>query len=86
MRLFDRNRFKADLTKYEEAKKEFKKIIGKPSISIHIELPLEFLNLEEEFLDLNKDERFLRKMEATCLEYLLHKVPLSYSHGMIIST
>ncbi len=43
---------------YDEAKKEFEKAMGKPFISIVVELPTGFEDLHTEFLRLEKDEEF----------------------------
>ncbi len=61
------------LTKYEEAKKEFTKIMGRPVIMIPVELPEELADLKEEFLDLENDDELLKTINKVCLEYLKKK-------------
>ena len=43
---------------YDEAKKEFEKAMGRPFVSLKIELPTGFEDLRAEFLRLEKDEEF----------------------------
>jgi hypothetical protein len=57
------SRRKKRLTRYDESKKEFEKIIGKPSITITLDLPKELEDLKAEFLRLEKDDKFLKAVE-----------------------
>ncbi len=51
------------MARYDEAKKEFEKIIGRPTITLTLELPEDLIDLKEEFLSLEKDEKFLKSVE-----------------------
>jgi hypothetical protein len=61
---------KRDMSLYEETKKEFEKIIIAPTITIKIELPENFKNLEEEFSQLEKDEKFLKAALKLAIRHL----------------
>lgn len=52
------SRAKKPELEYDEAKKEFEKAIGKPFISVKVEIPEGFEDLRPEFLRLEKDEQF----------------------------
>jgi len=43
---------------YDETKREFEMAIGKPFITIKVEIPTRFKNLRSQFLNLEKDEQF----------------------------
>lgn len=43
---------------YDETKREFEMAIGKPFITIKVEIPTGFKNLRSQFLNLEKDEQF----------------------------
>jgi len=58
------------LEKYEEAKREFIKAIGKPVIMIPLELPKSLMFLRDEFCALENDEEFIRRMQRSCVRYL----------------
>jgi len=58
------------LEKYEEAKREFEKAIGKPVIMIPLELPESLIFLREEFCALENDEEFIKRMRRSCVRYL----------------
>ena len=58
------------LEKYEEAKREFGKAIGKPVIMIPLELPESLMFLREEFCALENDEEFIKRMQRSCVRYL----------------
>jgi len=58
------------LEKYEEAKREFRKAIGKPVIMIPLELPESLMFLREEFCSLENDEEFIKRMQRSCVRYL----------------
>lgn len=53
------SRLKRKAARYEEAKEEFERAMGKPSITITVELPEGLDELKAEFLSLEEDERFL---------------------------
>ena len=48
---------------YEEEKEAFKKSIGKPEIRISVELPEGYERQKEEFLELEREEAFLKEAE-----------------------
>jgi len=58
------------LEKYEEAKREFSKAIGKPVIMIPLELPENLMFLREDFYALENDEEFIKRMQRSCVRYL----------------
>jgi len=58
------------LPKYEEAKEEFEKIIGRPSIRLVIELPPELDNYKDEFMSLEKDAEFNKAVKGFVETYL----------------
>ena len=64
------------LEKYEEAKKEFIKAIGRPVIMIPLELPKSLMFLKEEFYALENDEEFIRRMQRSCVRYLKRRFAL----------
>jgi hypothetical protein len=62
---------------YEEEKREFEMAMGKPFINIKIEMPEGFEELRAQFLNLQKDERFLEEVKD------LVKKRLTYEkHGL----
>ena len=54
---------KEPAARYDETKKEFEKIIGKPCIIITVELPESLDEFRTEFLSLEKDEKFLETVK-----------------------
>lgn len=58
---------------YDETKKEFEKIIGRPTITLTLELPEDLKDLKEEFLSLEKDDDFLKAVEELTEKYLKQK-------------
>lgn len=54
---------KEPAARYDETKKEFEKIIGKPCITITVELPESLDEFRTEFLSLEKDEKFLEAVK-----------------------
>lgn len=64
---------KRRFTEYEETKKEFEKIMGKPAITITVELPEGMEDLRERFLRLEKDENFLKAVEKLAEKHLKRK-------------
>jgi hypothetical protein len=48
--------------KYEEEKREFEMAVGKPFINIKIEMPEGFEDLRAQFLNLEKDEKFIEEV------------------------
>lgn len=51
-------RTKKPEAEYDEAKKEFEKAMGRPFVSLKIELPIGFEDLRAEFLRLERDDEF----------------------------
>jgi len=45
-------------SEYDEAKRKFEMAMGKPSITIKVEIPTGFEDLHNQFLSLEKDEQF----------------------------
>jgi hypothetical protein len=50
-------------SEYDETKKEFEMAIGKPFITIKVEIPTGFENLRSQFLSLEKDEQFQEEVK-----------------------
>ena len=48
---------------YEEEKREFEMALGKPFISIRVEMPDGFEELRAQFVSLEKNERFLEEVK-----------------------
>jgi len=48
--------------KYEEEKREFEMAVGKPFIRIKIEIPEGFEDQRAQFLNLERDEKFLEEV------------------------
>jgi hypothetical protein len=57
------SRTKKPEAEYDEAKREFEMAIGKPFISIRIEIPEGFDELRPQFLNLEEDEGFLNEVK-----------------------
>ncbi len=49
--------------KYEKEKREFEMAVGKPFISIKVEMPEGFEDLRAQFLNLEKDNSFLEEIK-----------------------
>ncbi|RLI37281.1 hypothetical protein DRO55_01705 [Candidatus Bathyarchaeota archaeon] len=62
-----------NLTKYEEAKKDFERVIGRPSIEIVLELPPSMEDLKAEFQSLKDDEEFISEVVKLAERYLRSK-------------
>ena len=62
-----------NLTKYEEAKKDFERVIGRPSIEIVLELPPSMEDLKAEFQSLKDDEEFISEVAKLAERYLRSK-------------
>lgn len=58
---------------YEEEKREFEMAIGKPFINVTIEMPEGFKELRTQFLDLQKDERFLEEVKNLVKKRLVYE-------------
>ncbi|RJS75781.1 hypothetical protein CW712_03580 [Candidatus Bathyarchaeota archaeon] len=61
------------LEKYEEAKKEFRRILGKPVIMVPVELPDNLMHLRGEFCALENDKEFLKRVQRMCIRYIKKK-------------
>ena len=62
------------LIKYEEAKEEFEKVIGRPTIRLVVELPSSLEDFREEFQELEGDEEFMDALKGFLEKYLREKV------------
>jgi len=71
-KLFDLifSRKKRSMARYEEDKSRFERIMGKPKITISIELPEGCEALREEFLKLEKDETFQEEVKMLVEKHL----------------
>jgi hypothetical protein len=58
---------------YEEAKRKFEMAIGKPFITLKIEIPDGFQELYPEFLKLEKDDRFHEEVQDLIKKWLLYE-------------
>ncbi|HIE14352.1 TPA: hypothetical protein EYP70_03675 [Candidatus Bathyarchaeota archaeon] len=65
---------KRTLPKYEEAKEEFEKIIGRPSIRLVVELPPELDNYKDEFKGLEQDRKFTEALQKFVESYLKERI------------
>jgi len=59
--------------KYEETKKEFEMAMGKPFITIKIEMPEGFEDLRAQFLSLEHDDQFLEEVRDLIKKWLVHE-------------
>lgn len=69
---FNRRKPKRERT-YEEEKREFEMAMGKPFISIKIEMPEGFEDLRAQFLNLETDEQFLEEVKDLIKKNLSYK-------------
>ena len=58
-------------SEYEEAKRKFEMAIGKPFITLKLEIPNGFEELYNEFLKLEKDDRFHEEVKDLIKKRLL---------------
>jgi len=58
-------------SEYEEAKRKFEMAIGKPFITLKLEIPDGFEELYNEFLKLEKDDRFHEEVKDLIKKRLL---------------
>ena len=56
---------------YEEAKRKFEMVIGKPFITLKLEIPEGFEEFSNEFLKLEKDEQFHEEVRDLIKKRLL---------------
>jgi hypothetical protein len=59
--------------KYEATKKEFEMAMGKPFITIRVEMPEGFEELRAQFLNLEHDEQFLDEVRDLVKKRLVHE-------------
>lgn len=64
------SRLRKPAARYDETKKEFEKIMGRPAITITVELPENFEDFRKEFLSLEKDEEFVNAVKKLVENYL----------------
>jgi len=62
---------------YDEAKREFEMAMGKPFITIKVEIPTGFEDLRAQFLSLEKDEQFHEEVKDLVRKRLASKRPQS---------
>lgn len=55
---------------YEEAKKELERVLGRPAITITLELREDLLEMRKEFLNLEKDDEFLEAVRKLAERHL----------------
>lgn len=55
---------------YDETKEEFEKVMGRPKITITVELPKRFERYKSEFLSLEGDQQFLKEVKNLAKERL----------------
>lgn len=58
-------------SEYEEAKRKFEMAIGKPFITLKLEIPNGFEELSNEFLNLEKDDQFHEEVKDLIKKRLL---------------
>ena len=58
---------------YDETKREFEMALGKPFITIKVEIPRGFKDLRSQFLSLEKDEQFQEEVKDLVKKRLLLK-------------
>jgi hypothetical protein len=58
-------------SEYDETKREFEMALGKPFITIKVEIPIGFENLRSQFLSLEKDEQFQEEVKDLVKKRLL---------------
>ena len=57
-------------SEYDNTKSEFEKVIGRPKITITVELPKRFEKYKSEFLSLEEDQQFLEQAQKTVQEVI----------------
>lgn len=67
------SRTKKPEAEYEETKREFEMAIGKPFISIRVEIPKGFEDLRAQFLNLEEDKDFLMEVEDLVKKRLVYE-------------
>jgi hypothetical protein len=65
------SREKAPETEYEEAKRKFEMAMGKPFITLNVEIPVGFEGFSNEFLKLEKDYQFREEIKDLIKKRLL---------------
>lgn len=56
-------RKKRSMERYKEERDAFEKVMGTPKINVSVELPKGYESQREEFLDLQKEESFLKDVD-----------------------
>ena len=67
------SRIKKPEAEYDEAKREFEMAMGKPFITIKVEIPEGFENLRAQFISLESDESFLIEVGDLVRKRLLYE-------------
>jgi len=58
---------------YEETKKQLERVLGRPTITVTLELREDLLEMKRAFLSLEKDEEFLEAVRELAESYLKGK-------------
>lgn len=64
-RILEKKEKMKSMDKYDENREKFKEIMGKPEIKISVELPEGYENRKKEFLELQKEEAFLKDVSRS---------------------
>ncbi len=64
---------KKSMAEYEENKEAFEKVMGRPSIEISVELPEGCEGQREDFLNLEKEDAFLKDVDKLVKKHLKKK-------------
>jgi len=64
-RILEKKEKMKSMDKYDENREKFKEIMGKPEIKISVELPEGYENRKKEFLELQKEEAFLKDVSKS---------------------
>lgn len=64
------SRVKKPEARYDETKEEFEKVMGRPAITIKVELPEDLKEFKTEFLSLESNEEFVRTVRELVKTYL----------------
>ena len=59
-------------SEYDEEKRKIEMAMGKPFITIKVEIPTGFEDLRAQFLNLEKDDQFHEEVKDLVKKYLLH--------------
>ncbi|HDJ04429.1 hypothetical protein CW711_02385 [Candidatus Bathyarchaeota archaeon] len=64
-RILEKKEKMKSMDKYDENREKFKEVMGKPEIKISVELPEGYENRKKEFLELQKEEAFLKDVSKS---------------------